>query len=194
MMGDARQNDELPLFCEYELGNGTIGLDKHYFTYWKDEKEAFIKKEGICHCCERQVNEYHISHSKWWCGWKKYLSNQNESTQLKNVSGELEADYELQLCYECISSGSAAEKFHVKLNWVEHISDDCSALGKDEVELRTPSYRNNKEIWPVHCGEACEYLGKYAVDMDCLCHEFQCRQCGEILSIMEHNMYPFGEP
>lgn len=167
-------------------------MDKHIFTYWKYGKDAFIKKDGICHCCECQVEEYHISRSKWWSGWKAFLSGQEKRN--KGVSWNLDDDYELHLCYECISSGAAAEKFHVKLNWVEHISDECSAVGKEEVELRTPSYRCNKEIWPVHCGEACVYNETYAVDLDCLCHEFHCRQCGEIISVMEHTGYPFSEP
>lgn len=163
-------------------------MDKHFFTYWKYGEEAFVKRDGICHCCECQVTEYHISHSKWWNGWKDFLSRQEKRKTIERVNPDLD-NYELHLCYECIASGAAAEKFHVKLNWVEHISDEYSAIGKEEVELRTPSYRCNKEIWPVHCGEACVYLEKYATDIDCVCHEFQCRECGKIISVLERNIY-----
>lgn len=162
-------------------------MDKLFFTYWKSGEEAFIKKDGICHCCEKQVKEYHISHSKWWSGWKDYLSKHGKREKIEKTVWNIDNDYELHLCYQCISSGAATEKFHMKLNWVEHISDECYALGKEEVEFRTPSYRYNKEVWPVHCGEACVYIEKYAVDIDCICHEFQCRQCGEIISVMEHD-------
>lgn len=158
------------------------------FTYWADEAEAFVHDEGICDCCQNKVNKYHISNSAWWCGWKEYSAGRGQtfSDKRKGKYG----NYELHLCYECIASGEAAKKFRIKFNRVVDPSDECEAIGHEEVEKRTPCYRRqSKDSWPIHCGEACVYIEGYAVDMDRVCHDFQCRRCGKTLSVEERIDY-----
>ena len=164
-----------------------------YFKYWANGEEAFVNREGVCDCCQKIVSEYHITNSKWWCGWKEYLSKHGRMNMEKEA--DTREEYELHFCYECIVSGAAAEKFRLKFNWVVNPSDEREAIGREEVETKTPSYRKqNKDSWPVHCGEACVYIEGYASDIDCICHDFQCRVCGEKISVNEHTDYYFTEP
>lgn len=163
-------------------------MKKPVFTYWADGSEAFIKKKGICDCCLKEVDEYHISNSQWWYGWKMYLSRRKDSALEKERQGR--GDYELHLCYDCIASGTAADKFNLKFNWIVAPSDESVLPFREEVEKRTPGYlKKTKEKWPMHCGEACVYIEGYGCDIDCICHDFQCRKCGQQLSVIERTDY-----
>lgn len=163
------------------------------FTYWADGDEAFINKEGVCDCCKKNVSAYHVTNSKWWCGWNKYLGEHGKVS--KEQETDTRGEYELHLCYECVASGLAAKTFQLKFNWVVNPSDECEAIGRVEVETKTPSYRmQNKDSWPVHCGEACVYLEGYGCDLDVICHDFQCRVCGKNISVYEHTDNYYTEP
>lgn len=174
---------------------------KNSFTYWENGDEAFVHHEGICDCCQKTVKEYHITKSKWWCGWNEYIRKSHitkskwwygwkeyirkSKIHLERANPERE-EYELHLCYDCIALGLAARKFRLKLNWVVNPSDEYEVIGREEVETKTPTYRKQtKDSWPVHCGEACVYLEGYACDIDCFCHEFRCRVCGQNISEYE---------
>ena len=105
--------------------------------------EIIIHKEGICQCCNKNVDMY-IDHV--YC--------------IANISC---------LCLNCIHDGSAAKKFDAEfVDGAEKVDDPEK---RDELFHRTPGYYSwQGEHWLACCNDYCEYLGGVGTEeLDDLC-------------------------
>lgn len=74
-------------------------------------------------------------------------------------------DQEDSLCFECIKSGAAAEKFNLNFNWINGEADNIDSIEIEELEKRTPGYGGwQQPIWLTHCSQIAQFQGNFTAD------------------------------
>lgn len=114
-----------------------------YFKYHLDPlKTGHAKRVDFnCVCCNRpSAYAYHGS---------RYTSR----------------DQEGPLCFKCIKSGAAAEKFDLNFNWFNGEANNIHPTEIEELEKKTPGYSGwQQPIWLTHCNQIAQFQGNFTVD------------------------------
>ena len=110
-------------------------MEKITFKYHPNiyEEDILVHGNGTCQCCGKSVSEY-IEHL--------YASEDVDC-----------------ICLQCVSDGSAAEKFDAEfIADAEPVSDPKKT---DELFHRTPGYLGwQDDYWLACCDDYCQYLGR----------------------------------
>ena len=114
-------------------------MDRIKFKYFPNiyEDDALSWGEGVCQCCGKKVDcfiESAYTEEDVYC-----------------------------LCLQCISDGSAAEKFDATfITEAEPVSDPEK---REELFKRTPGYLAwQYEYWIACCDDYCQYLGRVGIE------------------------------